>query len=82
MAIEAGKLYDKMFNFIEDLKKVGEQLERSQLSYNNCMAKLKDGKGNILGRFNTIKNLGAKTQKTIKSQEYDHMEKSDSEIIN
>ena len=65
IAQESGKLYDKFVGFMEDLKDVGVNLERSQQKYNLAMNKLSEGKGNLIGRVENLKKLGAKTSKTL-----------------
>ena len=65
LAIETGKTYDKMVLFINDLMKVGEQLEKAQESYHSGLMKLNQGKGNIISRFEKIKLLGARTTKNF-----------------
>jgi DNA recombination protein RmuC len=65
IATESGKMYDKMANFLTDLLKVGEQLKRTDDTYQNSLNKLKQGKGNVLSRLEHIKGLGAKAKKQI-----------------
>ncbi len=67
IAEESGKLYDKFVGFLEDLKTIGKHLENSQTSYNAAMNKLTDGKGNLIRRVEILRELGAKTSKTIDS---------------
>ncbi|WP_439883106.1 DNA recombination protein RmuC [Pontibacter sp. MBLB2868] len=65
IAEESGKLYDKFVGFVDDLKTVGKHLEQSQTAYNGAMNKLTDGKGNLIRRVEILRELGAKTSKTI-----------------
>ncbi|MCJ8166256.1 DNA recombination protein RmuC [Pontibacter sp. E15-1] len=65
IAEESGKLYDKFVGFLDDLKTIGKHLENSQTSYNAAMNKLTDGKGNLIRRVEILRELGAKTSKTI-----------------
>ncbi|MBC5991512.1 DNA recombination protein RmuC [Pontibacter cellulosilyticus] len=65
IAEESGKLYDKFVGFVEDLKTIGKHLEHSQSSYNAAMNKLTEGKGNLVRRVEILRELGAKTSKTI-----------------
>ena len=67
LAIESGKIYDKMVLFINDLVKVGEQLDKAQDSYQSGLLKLNQGKGNIISRFDKIKKLGARTTKSFET---------------
>ncbi|WP_460879267.1 DNA recombination protein RmuC [Pontibacter rugosus] len=65
IAEESGKLYDKFVGFVDDLKTIGKHLENSQSSYNSAMNKLTEGKGNLIRRVEILRELGAKTSKTI-----------------
>ncbi|WP_161891221.1 DNA recombination protein RmuC [Pontibacter russatus] len=65
IAEESGRLYDKFVGFVEDLKTIGKHLENSQSSYNAAMNKLTEGKGNLIRRVEILKELGAKTSKTL-----------------
>ncbi|TXK45784.1 DNA recombination protein RmuC [Pontibacter qinzhouensis] len=65
IAEESGRLYDKFVGFVEDLKSVGRHLENSQGAYNAAMNKLTEGKGNLIRRVEVLKELGAKTSKTL-----------------
>jgi DNA recombination protein RmuC len=65
IAEESGKLYDKFVGFVEDLKAVGKHLENSQVSYSSAVNKLSEGRGNLIRRVELLKELGAKTSKTL-----------------
>ena len=65
IARQGGNLYDKFVNFTEDLIKVGKALNVTQASYKDAMNKLVDGSGNLVGRAENIRKLGAKASKSI-----------------
>ena len=65
IAKHAGSLYDKFEGFIQDMIKIGNQLDASKNSYDNAMNKLSTGKGNIVGRIDQLKKLGANAQKSL-----------------
>jgi len=65
IATQAGALYDKFTNFTDDLLKVGNNLKTTQNSYSDAMKKLYDGKGNLIRRTEKLRELGAKTTKTM-----------------
>jgi DNA recombination protein RmuC len=65
IARQAGALYDKFKNFTDDLIKVGNNLKSTQSSYEDAMNKLYDGKGNLISRSERLKELGAKTSKSM-----------------
>ncbi|MDX5346783.1 MAG: DNA recombination protein RmuC [Hymenobacteraceae bacterium] len=68
IAEESGKLYDKFAAFVDDLKDIGQNLDRTQQRYQAAMNKLSTGKGNLIRRVEHIKQLGARTSKTINDQ--------------
>ncbi|MEN8125586.1 MAG: DNA recombination protein RmuC [Bacteroidota bacterium] len=65
IARQAGALYDKFEGLVQDLLKVGKQINASQENYKNAMNKLTDGKGNLISRVENLKILGAKTKKSL-----------------
>ena len=68
IAKESGALYDKFVGFMEDLIKVGQTMDASKKIYADAMNKLTEStkKGDtIIGRFERIKELGAKASKNL-----------------
>jgi len=65
IARQSGALYDKFVGFMEDLKSVGDRMDQAKTSYVNAMSKLVDGSGNLVGRVEKIKKLGAKASKSL-----------------
>jgi DNA recombination protein RmuC len=65
IALEAGKMYDKFKNFIDDFQKIGVQLLTTQKTFDDAMNKLIIGRGNLVSKAENIKKLGAKTSKNI-----------------
>jgi DNA recombination protein RmuC len=85
---QCGALYDKFVTFLEEMEKVGTGLQHANRSYNEAMDRLKDGvrKGDtIIGRFETIKKLEAKTNKSIPKKYLDELniynEESETPVI-
>ena len=66
IAKQAGDMYDKFVGFVEDMQRVGQQLDKSKESWEGAMNKLSTGKGNLLSKANKVKQLGARTTKTLK----------------
>ena len=65
---QCGLLYDKFAGFLEEMLKIENGLRAAQGAYRDAMDKLKDGKkkgDTIIGRFEKIKQLEARTQKSI-----------------
>lgn len=65
IAVEAGKMYDKIVGFVTDLEKVGTRIGQLQNDYDSSMKKLSTGGGNILGKAQKIKKMGAKASKDL-----------------
>ncbi len=65
IAKQSGALYDKFVGFLDDLKSIGDRLDQAKGSYDNAWKKIKEGTGNLVGRAEKIKKLGAKTTKSL-----------------
>jgi len=65
IARQAEALYDKFVAFVEDLNKIGDQIGKTQESYEKALNKLSTGKGNLLRRVETMKKLGLKPKKSL-----------------
>lgn len=74
IAQKAGDLYDKFEGFVKDMIEVGKKIDQSKAGYADAMNKLVDGKGNIISRFETLKQLGAKASKQLPQQLIDRAE--------
>jgi DNA recombination protein RmuC len=62
IADEAGKLLDKLSDFVGDLDQLGSRLEQAQESFAAAMGKLKTGRGNALKKAGDIAQLGARVK--------------------
>jgi DNA recombination protein RmuC len=65
IAKQSGELYDKFVGFVEDLISLGNNLKQTKDNYDKAMNKLVEGRGNLVGRAENIKQLGANTTKSI-----------------
>lgn len=65
IAQRSGALYDKFVGFFDDMKKIGDQINRSQLAYDAAMSKLSTGRGNLVNQVQSLKDLGAKAKKAL-----------------
>jgi DNA recombination protein RmuC len=65
IARQSGALYDKFVNFAGDLEGIGKGLDSTRKSYDQAMNKLQTGSGNLIGRVEKIKKLGAKATKEL-----------------
>jgi DNA recombination protein RmuC len=77
IARQSGALYDKFVGFLSDLEKIDKGLKTSQDAYNGAINKLKVGSGNLIGRAEKIRSLGAKTSKQIDTK---YLEENDKQI--
>jgi DNA recombination protein RmuC len=74
IARQSGLLYDKFVNFVDDLKSIGQKIDSAQDSYHDAMNKLVDSKkfgDTLIGRAQKIKELGAKTSKSLPQEMLD-----------
>lgn len=65
IAESAEALYEKLVAFVEDMEKIGEQIGRTQKSYEGAMNKLSTGKGNLIRRVESMRKLGLKPKKLL-----------------
>ena len=68
IATEAGKLYDKTVAFLEDMIKVGEQIDKAKNSYTLAMSKISHGKGNMISKMLQLKDMGIKHSKNLQEK--------------
>ena len=62
IAEEAGSLYDKFVGFLADMEKIGKHIDQTQKAHEEAFKKLQYGSGNLIGKVEKIKKLGAKTK--------------------
>ena len=65
IARQGGALYDKFVGFLDDLINIGKKIDSTKDSYKDAMKKLYEGQGNLVRRTEMLKELGAKTTKSI-----------------
>lgn len=65
IARQSGALYDKFVGFINDLDKLGSQIDTLQKTYDQSTKKLYTGSGNLVRRIEKIRELGASASKDI-----------------
>lgn len=76
IAKQSGALYDKFVGFLEDMDKIGKNIDASRSVYEAAMNKLYKGTGNLVKRAQDIEKLGAKTSKQIATKYTDTDEPS------
>lgn len=65
IARQAGAMYDKFEGFVQDLIKVGKQIDAAKDGYGDAMKKLYEGRGNLVTSAQKLKELGAKASKSL-----------------
>ena len=65
IAKEAGALYDKFAGFLQDMDKLGDQLNRAVQAHEGATRKLRTGPGNVIRKVEKLKKLGARASKQI-----------------
>ncbi|WP_042144268.1 MULTISPECIES: DNA recombination protein RmuC [unclassified Pseudoalteromonas] len=65
IADKAGSIYDKLVGFVDDMTKVGINLERAESSYDDAMKKLSEGRGNLVKKAEEMKSLNIKVKKSL-----------------
>ena len=65
IAEKAGALYDKFHGFLANLELVGKKIGDAQSSYDDAFKQLSTGKGNIIGKIEELKKMGADASKQL-----------------
>ncbi len=74
IAKQGGALYDKFHGLLEDIDKLGKQLNTVQKTFDNAKNKLTDGRGNLIGQVEKLKTMGANTAKSLPVEHLDEIE--------
>lgn len=72
IAEEAGKILDKLSGFLADLAKIDDGLAKARDAYSAAVSKLSSGRGNLLGRADLLRSLGAKATKPVPARFASH----------
>lgn len=65
IAQQGGALYDKIEGFVKEMEVIGKHISNADKAYDSAMKKLSQGRGNILGRTEKLRELGAKASKEL-----------------
>lgn len=65
IAQKASKLYDKFRLFLDDLMVIGQQINKTEQSYQAAINKLTSGRGNIIKQIESFRELGVDVKKNI-----------------
>ena len=81
IAEQAGSLYDKFVAFVNDLDEVGQRIDASKKSFEKAHNKLLSGRGNLVKRAESLKQLGARASKKHKPEVLDSAMQSDADTL-
>lgn len=65
IAERGAKLYDKFVGFIDNLRDVGDHLQKAQNKYGEAYKQLSTGNDNLVTQATKLKDLGLKTKKSL-----------------
>lgn len=65
IARRAGLMYDKFRGFVEEIEKIGKQLNNCRNSYDNALLKLTQGRGNLVSQAEQLRELGVQVKKEL-----------------
>ncbi|MGS0674612.1 DNA recombination protein RmuC [Shewanella sp. 0m-4] len=68
IAKQAGRIYDKLCGYLDDMEKLGRSLESADKNFTNAMNKLSTGKGNVIRQAHQMQQLGVQTSKKVDAQ--------------
>ncbi|SEP70409.1 DNA recombination protein RmuC [Devosia sp. YR412] len=67
IAERAGALYEKVAGFLASMDKLDGHLEKARLSFEDAKGQLSTGRGNVVRQVEMLRDLGAKSNKTLPS---------------
>lgn len=65
IAEKAGAMYDKFYGFLENFNLVGKKISDASASYEDALKQLSTGRGNLVGRAEELKKMGADAKKQL-----------------
>lgn len=68
IAERGAKLYDKFVGFVDNLKDVGEYIDKAQNKYSEAYKQLSTGNDNLVLQATKLRNLGVKPKKELKPE--------------
>ncbi len=67
IAERAGALYDKVAGFLSSMDKLGGHLDKARSSFDDAKSQLSSGRGNVVRQVEMLRELGAKSSKSLPS---------------
>ncbi|MCD8185317.1 MAG: DNA recombination protein RmuC [Rikenellaceae bacterium] len=65
IADRGAQLYDKFAGLVENMIRIGENLDRTRSTFEEAMGQLKTGRGNLIGQVEKLRSLGVKARKKL-----------------
>ena len=65
IAERGAKLYDKFVGFVDNLEKLGKNIDQAKSVYNEAFKQLSTGNDNLITQTNKLKSLGIKNKKNL-----------------
>lgn len=65
IAERAGRLYEKLRLFVEEMQQMGGSLHKAQESYDKAMGRLVNGRGNLIAQAERFRELGVEVSKPL-----------------
>lgn len=81
IAEKAGQLYDKFVAFVGDLEEIGSRLQQADKAYESARNKLVSGRGNLVGRAEKLRRLGARSGKAMPTHLLESAQESENELV-
>lgn len=72
IAERAGSLYDKLCGFVNDMEKLGSQIDSCKDSYDKAINKLSTGRGNLISQAARFPELGIKIKQELDDRMINH----------
>jgi len=61
----AGRLHDKMADFVKAFEEVGERLGQARKAYDTAHGRIRSGRGNVISQIHDLGRLAGKTRKKL-----------------
>lgn len=65
IADRGAKLYDKFVGFVDNLERIGKNIDQAKNSYNDAFKQLSSGNDNLITQTQKLKSLGIKNKKNL-----------------
>lgn len=79
IAESAGAMHDQFALFLDALEDIGDKLQKATGAWETAHKRLTSGRGNLLGRIDNLRKLGAKAKKRLPADEAAALENDESE---